>query len=210
MSLVRNYITKFLMGLSAVAWTACGEDSGTSSADETSFTRKTFLNADSLIADAKGYKPTTDSCVTAQQYCETILNEYWSSGSEIADFIVDQRILDILDSSDSRKISLSFKRCLADIRENSYFMSHQGLDYGVSPCYDADYFFPDDSSNMMNSYPDILQKIQNAGACGDGVPNHVKVDSVYLNKEKENAEQYAKDFERSLNIHLDKIEEECE
>ena len=50
MSFVRNCITKFLLGVSAVAWTACGEDSGTSAEDSksTSFTRNTFLNADSL------------------------------------------------------------------------------------------------------------------------------------------------------------------
>ena len=59
MSFVRNCITKFLLGVSAVAWTACGEDSGTSAEDSksTSFTRNTFLNADSLIAAAKAQKP---------------------------------------------------------------------------------------------------------------------------------------------------------
>lgn len=230
-----NLISKFLLGLTAVAWTACSSDSGTgaegsvigdssssqgdssssgggngSSSKKTSFARNEFLNADSLIAASKEVNPTKDSCVTTKQYCQTLFNEARSGGDEAADAIVTQRAKTILDSPEARYFPESRKSCLQNIKDNFFFMTHSATEYGISPCYDADDYVPGDSTYYMKSYPHIFEKIENAGACGDGVPNHVKVDSVYLNKEIENAERFARYFEQSLNKHLDRIEAECE
>ena len=235
MSLFRACISKFLLGLAAVAWTACtsdnsaGADSTTaessssqgdssssgdgagSSSKKTSFARSEFLNADSLIAASKEVNPTTDSCVTTKQYCQTLFNEVRSGGDEAADAIVTQRAKTILDSPEAKYFPESRKACLQNIKENFFFMTHSATEYGVSPCYEADDYIPGDSTYYAKSYyPHIFKAIDNAGACGDGVPNHVKVDSVYLNKEIENAERFARYFEKSLNKHLDKIEAECE
>ena len=235
MSLFRACISKFLLGLAAIAWTACtsdnsaGADSTTaessssqgnssssgdgagSSSKKTSFARSEFLNADSLIAASKEVNPTTDSCVTTKQYCQTLFNEVRSGGDEAADAIVTQRAKTILDSPEAKYFPESRKACLQNIKENFFFMTHSATEYGVSPCYEADDYIPGDSTYYAKSYyPHIFEKIDNAGACGDGVPNHVKVDSVYLNKEIENAERFARYFEQSLNKHLDRIEAECE
>lgn len=230
-----NLISKFVLGLTAVAWTACSSDSGTgaegsvpidssssqgessssgegnaSSSKKTSFARSEFLNADSLLAASKEVKPTTDTCVTAKQYCQTLLNEARSGGDEYADAIVTQRAKTILDSPEANYFSESRKSCLQNIRDNFFFMTHSATVYGISPCYSMDDYIPGDSTYYMKSYPHIFESVENAGACGDGVPNHVKVDSVYLNKEIENAERFARNFVKSLNKHLDRIEAECE
>ena len=232
---LRLYISKFLLGLVAFIWTACtsdnsaGADSTTaessssqgdssssgdgagSSSKKTSFARSEFLNADSLIAASKVVNPTTDSCVTTKKYCQTLLDETRRGGDEAADAIVTQRAKTILDSPEAKYFPESRKSCLQNIKDNFFFMTHSATEYGISPCYDADDYIPGDSTYYVASYySHIFEKIDNAGACGDGVPNHVKVDSVYLNKEIENAERFARFFEKSLNKHLDRIEAECE
>ena len=163
-----------------------------------------------MIAASKEVNPTTDSCVTTKQYCQTLFNEVRSGGDEAADAIVTQRAKTILDSPEAKYFPESRKACLQNIKDNFFFMTHSATEYGISPCYSMDDYVPGDSTYYMKSYPHIFEKIENAGACGDGVPNHVKVDSVYLNKEIENAERFARYFEQSLNKHLDRIEAECE
>ena len=226
---------KILLGLAAIAWTACTSDNGTgaegvvsgdssssqgdssssgdgngSSSKKASFARSEFLNADSLIAASKEVNPTTDTCVTTKQYCKTPFNEARSGGDEYADAIVTQRAKTILDSPEAKYFPESRRSCLQNIKDNFFFMTHSATEYGISPCYSMDDYIPGDSTYFMKSYPHIFESIKNAGACGDGVPNHVKVDSVYLNKEIENADRFARYFEKSLNKHLDKIEAECE
>ena len=231
--MLHKCFNKILLGLAAIAWTACtsdnsaGADSTTaessssqgdssssgdgtgSSSKKTSFARSEFLNADSLIAASKEVNPTTDSCVTTKQYCKTLFNEF-QLGDEAADAIVTQRAKTILDSPEAKYFPESRKSCLQNIKDNFFFMTHSATEYGISPCYSMDDYVPGDSTYYMRSYSHIFEKIDNAGACGDGVPNHVKVDSVYLNKEIENAEHFARYFEKSLNKHLDRIEAECE
>ena len=231
--MLHKCFNKILLGLAAIAWTACtsdnsaGADSTTaessssqgdssssgdgtgSSSKKTSFARSEFLNADSLIAASKQPKVTTDSCVTTKRYCQTLFNEF-QLGDEAADAIVTQRAKTILDSPEAKYFPESRKSCLQNIKDNFFFMTHSATEYGISPCYSMDDYVPGDSTYYMRSYSHIFEKIDNAGACGDGVPNHVKVDSVYLNKEIENAERFARYFEKSLNKHLDRIEAECE
>ena len=231
--MLHKCFNKILLGLAAIAWTACSSDNsagadsttaessssqgdssssgdGTgSSSKKTSFARSEFLNADSLIAASKQPKVTTDSCVTTKRYCQTFFNEF-QLGDEAADAIVTQRAKTILDSPEAKYFPESRKSCLQNIKDNFFFMTHSATEYGISPCYSMDDYVPGDSTYYMRSYSHIFEKIDNAGACGDGVPNHVKVDSVYLNKEIENAEHFARYFEKSLNKHLDRIEAECE
>ena len=235
MSLFRARFSKILLSLAAIAWTACSSDSGTgadgsvsgdssssqgdssssgdgngSSSKKASFARSEFLNADSLIAASKEVKPTTDTCVTTKRYCQTLYNEVRLGGDEAADAIVTERARSILDSPEAKYFPESRKSCLQNIKDNFFFMTHSATEYGVSPCFSMDDYIPGDSTYYTSSFPHIFEKIENAGACGDGVRNHVKVDSVYLNKEIENAERFARSFEKSLNKHLDRIEAECE
>ena len=232
MGAIRTQISKLLLGLVAVAWTACSSDNGagaegsvsadssssqgdssssveqmSSSSQKTSLTREDFFNADSLIAEAKQPKVTTDSCVTVKNYCETLTGEIYS-GSKVADALFEKRIDEILNSPKAETLT---ERCKSYLQEKSkYFfaMTHPTTVYGVSPCYASDDYFRGDSIFHIDD-PYIFEKINNAGICGDGVRNHVKVDSTYLNKEKVNAERYANDFENAVNYFLENIEEEC-
>ena len=227
MALFHNLISKFLLGLTAVAWTACSSDSGTgaegsvigdssssqgessnsveqmsSSSQKTSLTRADLFNADSLIAAAKQPKVTTDSCVTAKNYCETLTGEN-ASGSHAANVLFEERIGEILDSPQAERLTERCKSYLQKEKEFFFQSAYPTTVYGISPCYSVG------SNYISEEAPYIFEKIDNAGICGDGVPNHVKVDSTYLNKVKENNERYAKDFEDVMNYFLDEIEEEC-
>ena len=264
-----NLISKFMLGLTAVAWTACSSDSGTganlfapassssgdladssssqgessssaeqmssssgdladssssqgessnsveqmsSSSQKVSLSRADLFNADSLIAVAKQPKVTTDSCVTAKNYCETLTGEN-ASGSFVANVLFEERIGEILDSPQAERLSERCKSYLQKEKEFFFSMTHPTTVYGISPCYNADDYIPGDTTLSVNNIrqhdPYVFEKIDNAGICGDGVQNHVKVDSTYLNKEKDYAERYAKNFEDVMNYFLDEIEEEC-
>ncbi len=240
-----NLISKFLLGLTAVAWTACSSDSGTganlfapassssgdladssssqgessssaeqmsSSSQKVSLSRADLFNADSLIAAAKQPKVTTDSCVTAKNYCETLTGEN-ASGSFVANVLFEKRIDEILESPQAERLSERCKSYLQKEKEFFFSMTHPTTVYGISPCYNADNYIPGDTTLSVNNIrqhdPYVFEKIDNAGICGDGVQSHVKVDSTYLNREKDNAERYAKDFENVMNYFLDEIEEEC-
>ena len=238
-----NLISKFMLGLTAVAWTACSSDSGTganlfapassssgdladssssqgessssaeqmsSSSQKTSLTRADFFNADSLIAAAKQPKVTTDSCVTAKNYCETLTGEN-ASGSFVANVLFEKRIDEILESPQAESLTERCKSYLQKEKEFFFSVTHSTTVYGISPCYNADNYIPGETTSfkIRDGVPYIFEKIDNAGICGDGVQSHVKVDSTYLNKEKDNAERYAKDFEDVMNYFLDEIEEEC-
>jgi hypothetical protein len=231
MALFRNHLGKILLGIVAVMWTACSDDSSTGTDDSTSspsqtdssssgdpsgsnskpesFTRKDFINADSVIAAVKQYEPTKDACVTTKQYCQTLTGEK-KSGWKDADKLVNNRAKTILDSPEAKYFPESRKSCLQTVKDNFFFATHSATEYGISPCYNADDYIPGDSTYYTSTYPQIFEKIDNAGACDDGVPNHVKVDSTYLAEEKQNAEKYAKEFEDALNKHLDRIEAECD
>jgi hypothetical protein len=230
-----NLISKFLLGLTAVAWTACSSDSGTgaegsvpidssssqgessnsveqmsSSSQKVSLTRKNFFNADSLIAAAKQPKVITDSCVSARNYCETFTGEN-ASGSYAVNVLFEKRIDEILESPQAESLTERCKSYLQKEKEFFFSVTHPITVYGISPCYNADNYIPGETTSfkIRDGVPYIFEKIDNAGICGDGVPNHVKVDSTYLNKVKENNEKYAKDFENVMNYFLDEIEEEC-
>ena len=230
-----NLISKFLLGLTAVAWTACSSDSGTgaegsvpidssssqgessnsveqmsSSSQKVSLTRKNFFNVDSLIAAAKQPKATTDSCVSARNYCETFTGEN-ASGSYAVNVLFEKRIDEILESPQAESLTERCKSYLQKEKEFFFSVTHPITVYGISPCYNADNYIPGETTSfkIRDGVPYIFEKIDNAGICGDGVPNHVKVDSTYLNKVKENNEKYAKDFEDVMNYFLDEIEEEC-
>ncbi len=230
-----NLISKFLLGLTAVAWTACSSDSGTgaegsvpidssssqgessnsveqmsSSSQKVSLTRKNFFNADSLIAAAKQPKVITDSCVSARNYCETFTGEN-ASGSYAVNVLFEKRIDEILESPQAESLTERCKSYLQKEKEFFFSVTHPITVYGISPCYNADNYIPGETTSfkIRDGVPYIFEKIDNAGICGDGVPNHVKVDSTYLNKVKENNEKYAKDFEDVMNYFLDEIEEEC-
>ena len=182
-------------------------DLASSCSRNASLTREDFFNADSLIAEAKQPKMTTDTCVTVKNYCETLTGEIYS-GSKVADALFEKRIDDILNSPKAETLT---ERCKSYLQEKSkYFfaMTHPTTVYGVSPCYAADDYFSGDSTIHIDD-PYIFEKINIVGICGDGVRNHVKVDSTYLNKEKVNAERYANDFENAVNYFLENIEEEC-
>ena len=238
-----NLISKFLLGLTAVAWTACSSDSGTganlfapassssgdladssssqgessnsveqmsSSSQKVSLTRKNFFNVDSLIAAAKQPKVITDSCVSARNYCETFTGEN-ASGSYAVNVLFEKRIDEILESPQAESLTERCKSYLQKEKEFFFSVTHPTTVYGISPCYNADNYIPGETTSfkIRDGVPYIFEKIDNAGICGDGVPNHVKVDSTYLNKVKENNEKYAKDFEDVMNYFLDEIEEEC-
>lgn len=238
-----NLISKFLLGLTAVAWTACSSDSGTganlfapassssgdladssssqgessssaeqmsSSSQKVSLTRKNFFNVDSLIAAAKQPKVITDSCVTARNYCETLTGEN-ASGPYAANVLFEERIDEILKSPQAESLTERCKSYLQKEKEFFFSMTHPTTVYGISPCYNADNYIPGDTTSFLirDEAPYIFEKIDNAGICGDGVQNHVKVDSTYLNKVKDNDERYAKNFEDVMNYFLDEIEEEC-
>ncbi len=238
-----NLISKFLLGLTAVAWTACSSDSGTganlfapassssgdladssssqgessssaeqmsSSSQKISLSRADLFNADSLIAAAKQPKVTTDSCVTARNYCETFTGEN-ASGSYAVNVLFEKRIDEILESPQAESLTERCKSYLQKEKEFFFSVTHPTTVYGISPCYNADNYIPGETASfkIRDEVPYIFEKIDNAGICGDGVPNHVKVDSTYLNKVKENNEKYAKDFEDVMNYFLDEIEEEC-
>ena len=238
-----NLISKFLLGLTAVAWTACSSDSGTganlfapassssgdladssssqgessnsveqmsSSSQKVSLTRKNFFNVDSLIAAAKQPKVITDSCVSARNYCETFTGEN-ASGSYAVNVLFEKRIDEILESPQAESLTERCKSYLQKEKEFFFSVTHPITVYGISPCYNADNYIPGETTSfkIRDGVPYIFEKIDNAGICGDGVPNHVKVDSTYLNKVKENKEKYAKDFEDVMNYFLDEIEEEC-
>lgn len=232
MGAIRTQISKLLLGLVAVAWTACSSDNGagaegsvpadssssqgdssssveqmSSSSQKTSLTREDFFNADSLIAEAKQPKVTTDSCVTARNYCETLTGEN-SSGSRTVGILFEKRIDEILDSPQAENLTERCKNYLQKQKESFFSMIYPVTVYGVSPCYASDDFFPGDSTFHIDD-PYILEKINIAGTCGDGVRNHVKVDSTYLNNEKANAERYVKDIERVVNYVFEDVEEEC-
>ena len=182
-------------------------DLASSSSRKASLTREDLFNADSLIAEARQPKVTTDSCVTVKNYCETLTGEIYS-GSKVADALFEKRIDEILNSPKAETLT---ERCKSYLQEKSkYFfaMTHPTTVYGVSPCYASDDYFRGDSIFHIDD-PYIFEKINIAGICGDGVRNHVKVDSTYLNKEKVNAERYANDFESAVNYFLENIEEEC-
>ena len=238
-----NLISKFLLGLTAVAWTACSSDSGTGanlfapassssgdladsissqgessnsveqmspSSQKVSLTRKNFFNVDSLIAAAKQPKVITDSCVSARNYCETFTGEN-ASGSYAVNVLFEKRIDEILESPQAESLTERCKSYLQKEKEFFFSVTHPITVYGISPCYNADNYIPGETTSfkIRDGVPYIFEKIDNAGICGDGVPNHVKVDSTYLNKVKENNEKYAKDFEDVMNYFLDEIEEEC-
>ena len=238
-----NLISKFLLGLTAVAWTACSSDSGTGanlfapassssgdladssssqgessnsveqmsySSQKVSLTRKNFFNVDSLIAAAKQPKVITDSCVSARNYCETFTGEN-ASGSYAVNVLFEKRIDEILESPQAESLTERCKSYLQKEKEFFFSVTHPITVYGISPCYNADNYIPGETTSFKkrDGVPYIFEKIDNAGICGDGVPNHVKVDSTYLNKVKENNEKYAKDFEDVMNYFLDEIEEEC-
>lgn len=230
-----NLISKFVLGLTAVAWTACSSDSGTgaegsvpidssssqgessnsveqmsSSSQKVSLTRKNFFNVDSLIAAAKQPKVITDSCVSARNYCETFTGEN-ASGSYAVNVLFEKRIDEILESPQAESLTERCKSYLQKEKEFFFSVTHPTTVYGISPCYNADNYIPGETTSfkIRDGVPYIFEKIDNAGICGDGVPNHVKVDSTYLNKVKENNEKYAKDFEDVMNYFLDEIEEEC-
>lgn len=230
-----NLISKFVLGLTAVAWTACSSDSGTgaegsvpidssssqgessnsveqmsSSSQKVSLTRKNFFNVDSLIAAAKQPKVITDSCVSARNYCETFTGEN-ASGSYAVNVLFEKRIDEILESPQAESLTERCKCYLQKEKEFFFSVTHPTTVYGISPCYNADNYIPGETTSfkIRDGVPYIFEKIDNAGICGDGVPNHVKVDSTYLNKVKENNEKYAKDFEDVMNYFLDEIEEEC-
>lgn len=238
-----NLISKFMLGLTAVAWTACSSDSGTganlfapassssgdladssssqgessssaeqmsSSSQKVSLTRKNFFNVDSLIAAAKQPKVITDSCVTARNYCETLTGEN-ASGPYAANVLFEERIDEILKSPQAESLTERCKSYLQKEKEFFFSMTHPTTVYGISPCYNADNYIPGDTTSFLirDEAPYIFEKIDNAGICGDGVQNHVKVDSTYLNKVKDNDERYAKNFEDVMNYFLDEIEEEC-
>ena len=243
MASFHNLISKFMLGLTAVAWTACSSDSGTganlfapassssgdladssssqgessssaeqmsSSSQKVSLSRADLFNADSLIAAAKQPKVTTDSCVTAKNYCETLTGEN-ASGSFVANVLFEERIGEILDSPQAERLSERCKSYLQKEKEFFFSMTHPTTVYGISPCYNADNYIPGDTTSFLirDGAPYIFEKIDNAGICGDGVQNHVKVDSTYLNKVKDNDERYAKNFEDVMNYFLDEIVEEC-
>ena len=235
MALFHNLISKFLLGLTAVAWTACSSDSGTgaegsvpidssssqgessnsveqmsSSSQKVSLTRKNFFNVDSLIAAAKQPKVITDSCVSARNYCETFTGEN-ASGSYAVNVKYEKRIDEILESPQAESLTERCKSYLQKEKEFFFSVTHPITVYGISPCYNADNYIPGETTSfkIRDGVPYIFEKIDNAGICGDGVPNHVKVDSTYLNKVKENNENSAKDFEDVMNYFLDAIEEEC-
>lgn len=238
-----NLISKFLLGLTAVAWTACSSDSGTganlfapassssgdladssssqgessssaeqmsSSSQKVSLSRANLFNADSLIAAAKQPKVITDSCVSARNYCETFTGEN-ASGSYAVNVLFEKRIDEILESPQAESLTERCKSYLQKEKEFFFSVTHSTTVYGISPCYNADNYIPGETTSfkIRDGVPYIFEKIDNAGICGDGVPNHVKVDSTYLNKVKENNEKYAKDFEDVMNYFLDEIEEEC-
>ena len=238
-----NLISKFLLGLTAVAWTACSSDSGTGanlfapassssgdladssssqgessnsveqmsySSQKVSLTRKNFFNVDSLIAAAKQPKVITDSCVSARNYCETFTGEN-ASGSYAVNVLFEKRIDEILESPQAESLTERCKSYLQKEKEFFFSVTHPITVYGISPRYNADNYIPGETTSfkIRDGVPYIFEKIDNAGICGDGVPNHVKVDSTYLNKVKENNEKYAKDFEDVMNYFLDEIEEEC-
>jgi len=238
-----NLISKFMLGLTAVAWTACSSDSGTganlfapassssgdladssssqgessssaeqmsSSSQKVSLTRKNFFNVDSLIAAAKQPKVITDSCVTARNYCETLTGEN-ASGPYAANVLFEERIDEILKSPQAESLTERCKSYLQKEKEFFFSMTYPTTVYGISPCYNADNYIPGDTTSFLirDEAPYIFEKIDNAGICGDGVQNHVKVDSTYLNKVKDNDERYAKNFEDVMNYFLDEIEEEC-
>ena len=132
MALFRNHLGKILLGIVAVMWTACSDDSSTGTDDSTSspsqtdssssgdpsgsnskpesFTRKDFINADSVITAAKQYEPTKDPCVTTKQYCQTLTGEK-KSGWKDADKLVNNRAKTILDSPEAKYFPESRKSC---------------------------------------------------------------------------------------------------
>ena len=189
MASFHNLISKFMLGLTAVAWTACSSDSGTganlfapassssgdladssssqgessssaeqmsssssqgessssaeqmsSSSQKVSLSRADLFNADSLIAAAKQPKVTTDSCVTAKNYCETLTGEN-ASGSFVANVLFEKRIDEILESPQAERLSERCKSYLQKEKEFFFSMTHQATVYGISPCYNADCFF---------------------------------------------------------------------
>lgn len=231
----RLYISKFLLGLVAFIWTACTSDNGaganafapassssgdladssssqnkSSSSQKKGLTRADFFNVDSLIAAAKQPKVITDSCVTARNYCETLTGEN-ASGPYAANVLFEKRIDEILESPQAESLTERCKSYLQKEKEFFFSMTHPTTVYGISPCYNADNYIPGDTTSFIirDGAPYIFEKIDNAGICGDGVQNHVKVDSTYLNKVKDNDERYAKNFEDVMNYFLDEIVEEC-
>ena len=236
MAAFRSQIGKLLLGLAAVAWTACSSDNGTgadgsmhadsssgqgdssssaeqmsSSSLKTSLTREDFFNADSLIAVAKQPKVTTDSCVTARNYCETLTGEN-SSGSRAAGFLFEERIGEILDNPKAENLTERCKSYLQKQKSLFFSMAVPTTVYGISPCYNVDINVLGDSTlfkYIVQEDPDPFWNTFNPETCGDGELNHVKVDSTYLYIEKANAERYAKDFEKVVNYVLEDIEAEC-
>lgn len=223
----RLYISKFLLGLVAFIWTACTSDNGaganaftpasssssqnkSSSSQKIGLTRADFFNVDSLIAAAKQPKVISDSCVSARNYCETLTGEN-ASGPYAANVLFEKRIDEILESPQAESLTERCKSYLQKEKEFFFSMTHPTTVYGISPCYNADNYIPGDTTSFLirEGAPYIFEKIDNAGICGDGVQNHVKVDSTYLNKVKDNDERYAKNFEDVMNYFLDEIEEEC-
>lgn len=202
MKMFHKYIGIALLGLIAFTWTACGDDTSSTGAS----VKSDFLNADSLIASVTPPKATTDTCVTAKLFCETLFDERYD-GAGRADGIVNDRLQEILDGKDAGKYSVAYRECLQNLREHFKLVTPV---VNLAPtCRDMDGFVPGDSVYISTMYPDRLQTIVDAGTCGDGDPSHFKVNSVYLAKEKENAERYVKSFENALKTHLNTIETEC-
>ena len=202
MKKLHKYIGKVLLGLVAITWTACSDDTSSTGAS----VKSDFLNADSLIASVTPPKATTDTCVTAKLFCETLFDERYD-GAGRADGIVNDRLREILDGPETGNYSLVYKQCLQNLREHFKLVTPV-VDLAPT-CRDMDGFVPGDSVYISAMFPDRLQTIVDAGTCGDGDPSHFKVNSVYLAKEKENAERYVKSFENALKTHLNTIETEC-
>lgn len=199
-----KYIGIILLGLAAVICTACGGDTGTSSIGLSG--KSQFLNVDSLVASVKPPAATTDTCVTAKQFCETLFNDRYS-GAQSADKIVNDKVNEILEGPESGNYSPIYKNCLQDLRDH-YKLITPMLNV-IPACQDMEGFVPGDSVYISLPYPERLQNILDAGTCNDGVPSHFNVTSVYLDKEKENNEKYVKDFRNALNTHINTIETEC-
>lgn len=199
-----KYIGIVLLGLAAVTCTACGGDVATSSTGAGG--KSDFLDVDSLVASVKPPAATTDTCVTAKQFCETLFDERYD-GAQAADNIVNDKVNEILKGPESGKYSPSYKNCLQNLKDHYELMTPM---LNVIPaCQDMEGFVPGDSVYISLTYPERLQNILDAGTCNDGVPSHFKVTSVYLDEEKENNERYAKSFEKALKTHVNTIETNC-
>ena len=199
-----KYIGIILLGLAAVTCTACSGDAPTSSTGAGG--KSNFLDVDSLVASVRSPAATTDTCVTAKHFCETLFDERYN-GAQTADNIVNEKVNEILKGPESGKYSPSYKNCLQNLKDHYELMTPM---LNVIPaCQDMENFVPGDSVYISLTYPERLQNILDAGTCNDGVPSHFKVTSVYLDEEKENNEKYVKDFRNALNTHINTIETNC-